>query len=481
MAGAEPLIYSIMADMYGQKERTIMASVISIGAGAGLLAGQALAGFMGPTVGWRYPFLVVSLPSMAFAALVMFVVEEPVRGAKEEAIDNVKEDGGHAVYDGAISCAKVCAIVKVGTNLCLYLGELPNAMGWGVLFAYLADFIAVDKNFGTAGATTAVSIFGVGLGIGAFAGGVLGQVLSNRFKHFSGAVPITVAISVLLGALPFYWAIDSEYDCDVDYEQCNATLNFTPGEPIDTYTDDCIAEGLMTCSAATWVTMVLVMLSSGLLLGVPNANVRAMLLNVNLPEVRGTTMTLLVVVSNLGKGVGPLVAAALIGELGRFPAFNIAVGFFIVSCVPYFVAICQLGKDIRRQAMAVEAIIKVEDEGRRKKIRKKVTITAMNEILVEELDGENAKKKKKKKKHRSKHTTLPIGSKKGRKKKRHKKKPDSSVHQIQDVAEAPDDVSSSEANNHTDVANDASSDNHDDDAASAAVVTPAVATADVSV
>ena len=175
-------------------------------------------------------------------------------------------------------------------------------MGWGVLFAYLADFIAVDKNFGTAGATTgtmcdcrlvfcfffmadglskrhslyfsaaqwriprltlchvivcvAVSIFGVGLGIGAFAGGVLGQVLSNRFKHFSGAVPITVAISVLLGALPFYWAIDSEYDCDVDYEQCNATLNFTPGEPIDTYTDDCIAEGLMTCSAATWVTMV---------------------------------------------------------------------------------------------------------------------------------------------------------------------------------------------------------------------------------
>ena len=48
----------------------LQASVISIGAGAGLLAGQALAGFMGPTVGWRYPFLVVSLPSMAFAALV---------------------------------------------------------------------------------------------------------------------------------------------------------------------------------------------------------------------------------------------------------------------------------------------------------------------------------------------------------------------------------------------------------------------------
>ena len=44
---------------------------------------------------------------------VMFIVEEPDRGAKEEAVDNVKEDGGHATYDGSISCAKVCAIVKV--------------------------------------------------------------------------------------------------------------------------------------------------------------------------------------------------------------------------------------------------------------------------------------------------------------------------------------------------------------------------------
>ena len=47
---------------------------------------------------------------------------------------------------------------QVGTNLCLYMAELPNAMGWGVLFAYLADFIAVDKNFGTEGATTGMRV-----------------------------------------------------------------------------------------------------------------------------------------------------------------------------------------------------------------------------------------------------------------------------------------------------------------------------------
>ena len=42
----------------------------------------------------------------------------------------------------------------MGTNLSMYFGEVVNAMGWGVLFAYLTDFIAVDKAFGTPGATT---------------------------------------------------------------------------------------------------------------------------------------------------------------------------------------------------------------------------------------------------------------------------------------------------------------------------------------
>lgn len=201
-----------------------------------------------------------------------------------------------------------------------------------------------------------MSLFGVGLGFGAFGGGILGQFLSNRCKGFSGAVPLTVALSVLLGALPFYWAIDSDYNCEVNFTECNATINITAGESLEDYTDDCIAAGVIDCPASTWITMVLVMISAGLLLGVPNANVRAMLLNVNLPEVRGTTMALLIVVSNLGKGIGPWLAATMIGDLGRFPSFNIAVGFFVISCVPYFAAICQLGRDVRRQVMCCRAL-----------------------------------------------------------------------------------------------------------------------------
>ena len=160
----------------------------------------------------------------------------------------------------------------------------------------------------------------------------MGQFLSNRCKNFSGAVPLTVAGFVMIGAVPFYWVVNSEYDCAVNMNTClNETDPYSEGvvdEDIESY---CVSKGYVDCTTGTWVIMILVMFFSGLMLGVQNANVRAMLLNVNLPEVRGTSMTLLVVVSNLGKGIGPILASKMIQGLGRTTAFNIATGFFSLS------------------------------------------------------------------------------------------------------------------------------------------------------
>jgi hypothetical protein len=43
----------------------------------------------------------------------MFIVEEPERGAREAAVDHMKEDGGRATYEGSLTCAKLCSIMKV--------------------------------------------------------------------------------------------------------------------------------------------------------------------------------------------------------------------------------------------------------------------------------------------------------------------------------------------------------------------------------
>jgi hypothetical protein len=85
LGGALPLIYSILGDLYAAEQRHMVSSLVGIGAGMGIALGQGVAGFLGPTMGWRLPFLVVSIPALLCAALVLLTVDEPERGGMEQA------------------------------------------------------------------------------------------------------------------------------------------------------------------------------------------------------------------------------------------------------------------------------------------------------------------------------------------------------------------------------------------------------------
>lgn len=85
MGGALPLIYSILGDMYKADERHKANAFVGMGTGIGIAVGQGIAGFLGPTFGWRLPFLVVSAPALICAAIVAVTVKDPERGRMEEA------------------------------------------------------------------------------------------------------------------------------------------------------------------------------------------------------------------------------------------------------------------------------------------------------------------------------------------------------------------------------------------------------------
>lgn len=42
--------------------------------------------FPGPSLGWRVPFVIVAIPTIALATLMLFTVEEPSRGVTEAAL-----------------------------------------------------------------------------------------------------------------------------------------------------------------------------------------------------------------------------------------------------------------------------------------------------------------------------------------------------------------------------------------------------------
>ena len=86
VGGALPVIYSILGDLFAAEDRHVVSAVVSAGLGAGISVGQAVAGYLGPTFGWRLPFLVVSIPAMICASLVYCTVQDPERGGMEQAV-----------------------------------------------------------------------------------------------------------------------------------------------------------------------------------------------------------------------------------------------------------------------------------------------------------------------------------------------------------------------------------------------------------
>jgi hypothetical protein len=102
IGGAVPLIYSVLGDLFAAEDRHVVSALVSFGTGAGIAVGQAVAGFLGPVYGWRLPFLVVAVPALVAAAMVLFTVPDPERGAMESSVmdsQDEQDEGGVALVD----------------------------------------------------------------------------------------------------------------------------------------------------------------------------------------------------------------------------------------------------------------------------------------------------------------------------------------------------------------------------------------------
>jgi MFS family permease len=83
-AGATPLIHSLLADLFKTDTRVLVSMIVGACIGAGQAIGSAVAGVSG--LGWRLPFAVVGIPSVAVATLMWMTTKDPRRGGAEEAL-----------------------------------------------------------------------------------------------------------------------------------------------------------------------------------------------------------------------------------------------------------------------------------------------------------------------------------------------------------------------------------------------------------
>ena len=289
MGGAMPVIYSFLGDYFPAQRRAAASAYMGLAMGLGIAGGQLIAGLLGPEHGWRLPFILVALPNFLLIILFALLVREPRRGQAEEELKELIHQG--LDYPGTIHWKQIRSLFRVRTNLFIFIQALFGTVPWGVFFVFLNDFYAQEKGYPVETATLIVMV----VGGAAILGGLVGGLLGNRVYNIKHAyLPLFSGLVTLAGIIPTL-----------------ILINLPAGE------------------ARVALPLVFGFLS-GLIVAMTGPNIRAMLLNVNPPETRGTIFAVFTLADDVGKGLGPAVISLLILAVGRLLAFNIATLFWLV-------------------------------------------------------------------------------------------------------------------------------------------------------
>merc|ERR1719265_1778172 len=70
IGGSFPVLYSLTSDLFPASQRNFVAACVGACCNIGSAVGGLMAGIIGPSYGWRVPFLCIAVPALAFAVAV---------------------------------------------------------------------------------------------------------------------------------------------------------------------------------------------------------------------------------------------------------------------------------------------------------------------------------------------------------------------------------------------------------------------------
>jgi len=321
-----PLTYSLIGDLFSARGRPVAVAWMGLATGVGIAVGQVFAGVAGPTLGWRLPFIVVAIPNLLLSVLFVVIAREPGRGSAEAELQAALAGG--AEYQERIKLGDLRKIFSNRTNLLVFFQGIPGSMPWGFFFTYLVDYYHANKGYSVEAATLLVSIFGAGAILGGFLGGLLGGRLYRRRTAY---LPLLCGIGVLGGLFPLL-----------------VVVNWS-GAAVEPLAAALAALGDLPAGGPSIAVPAALGFLGALIATMPSSNVKAVLMNVNPPENRGTIFSLFNLADDLGKGVAPfLIGSVLSIHFGRVVSYNIAMLMWLVCAVAWAALVLVFPRDVER-------------------------------------------------------------------------------------------------------------------------------------
>lgn len=332
-----PVGYSIISDAIPPDERSGWFGTLAILSSISNGSGQALSSFIGPILSWRFPFFLLSGISIVIVG-VLFFVKIPQRGASEnELLDLVELN---LEYSYKISKKDLGSILKKKTNKYLIIQGF-FAIIPGTLFVYFMtsmlsthyfDILPIDIKLQTA------AIFAGLLGVGYLLGNAIMSYVGDILFRKNKRNRTRLATACMLLSIPFVLLmlfsiqpISSEVVSNLNYP-----VPIPPGEMIS-YVILTIIEIFKVSPSYIYYFIfgfIGAVLSTGWV-----SNKSAVMVDVNLPEHKGTSTSFFSLAEQVGKGVTLLISFSLISFFGSvFNMMLFAVFLWVPSALLWFLA-----------------------------------------------------------------------------------------------------------------------------------------------
>lgn len=328
IGGVLPVVYSMIGDWFPAQQRSAATAYVTAACGGGILLGQIIAASLGK-FDWRWPFLFFSIPMLMCGAVFHYTTEEPKRGLNEEGLSAYR-DSGFEYQPETISAGSVASVTSSKTNMLILLQAFPGNIPWGILLVYLHDFLIEDVRFRSDEALVVITILAGSGFLGIIIGGFIGQYTYQKGTKY---LALFCAVMSVIRVVPSFFIFGWPYMFATE--------------------DDVSRNGFLT---------VLVIAGISATMAIPGMG--AMLLNINLPETRGTMCALYSVLEDLSKGVGSYLVAMIVPLVGgRSIAYQLCLLLWVIPGVALFQSIKTFGEDeeaMRRRLdeLAAEAVIR---------------------------------------------------------------------------------------------------------------------------
>ncbi|MHA1264489.1 MAG: MFS transporter [Candidatus Helarchaeota archaeon] len=303
-----PIGFSILGDVITPDNRSKAFAYWSIAFTIGSLIGA----FLAPAFSnWRVPFLIIGILGIILTQLILFT-KPPIRGAKERAFQELIGYHGYS-YKYEVKRSDIPILWKRRTNFWLvvnFIDTIPSGIMvyWGIEYFNEHGFEPM----------TSVTLY-VLLAVGIFLGPILfGRVGDRWYRRSSKGRLLTCILCNYLSLIPIFIAVTTPFSAST------------------------------TVAAA----FVVAMFAIGLFInGGIGPNWYSTFLDVNVPENRGTMISLALMFDSIGKGIGPFITGLFV-DLQT--AFLWAIIIWLISSIFWFPALISVPKDIKQ----VEAILR---------------------------------------------------------------------------------------------------------------------------